>query len=140
MNEPVWIEDRIVIAVHERQLSEHGGTPGIRDEGMLASAIARPRHKWAYGGGEIDLALLAAAHVFGIARNHPFIDGNKRTAAVVGELFLNLNGLVLAATDAELYPVCIAVASGEWSEDALAAWLRDRIRPARLSEERGAYA
>jgi death-on-curing protein len=139
MDEPIWIEDKIIIAVHGRQISEHGGSAGIRDEGTLASALARPKQKWAYGGPDIDYPALAAAYIFGIARDHAFIDGNKRTAAVIGELFLVLNGLTLAASDMDLYPVCMAVASGEMGEDELTHWLRDNIRPAQVTEESGAY-
>lgn len=139
MDEPTWIEENIIIAVHERQLAEHGGSTGIRDEGMLASALARPKQKWAYGGSEIDFPAMAAAYIFGIARNHPFVDGNKRTAAVAGELFLVLNGFTLAASDMDLYPVCMAVASGELGEDELTRWLRDNVRPVQVSEESGVY-
>ncbi len=124
MDEPTWIEENIIIAVHERQLAEHGGSTGIRDEGMLASALARPKQKWAYGGPDIDFPAMAAAYVFGIARNPPFVEGNKHTAAVAGELFLVLNGFTLAASDTDLYPVCMAVASGEMGEDELTRWLR----------------
>ncbi len=139
MDEPIWIEDKVAVAVHERQLAEHGGTAGIREEGMLASALARPKQKWAYGGQEIDYPAMAAAYVFGIARTRPFVDGNKHTAAVVGELILVLNGFTLAASDMDLYPVCMAVASGEMGEDELTRWLRDNVRPARVSEESGVY-
>lgn len=105
-----------------------------------AALIPRPKQKSAYGGSEIDMADLAGAYAFGLAHNNPFVDGNKRTAAVISELFLNLNGHVLVASDMDLYPVCMAVASGELTEEGLARWLRDNIRPEEVSEERGSYA
>jgi len=123
MDEPVWVLDEIVPAVHERQLAEHGGSPGIRDAGLLASALARPRQLFAYGGVEATLPRLAAAYAYGIARNHAFVDGNKRTAFVVSLLFLKLNGLNLEATQEEKYEVFMAVAAGELDETALAAWI-----------------
>ncbi len=140
MNEPIWISRELTERVHERQLAEHGGPGGIRDSAMLESALARPRQKLAYGGLDMDLPALAAAYAFGIARNHPFVDGNKRTAAVLCELFLILNGYLLIADDADLYPVFLALAAGELSEDDLAAWLRQHSRPEQVSETPGAYA
>jgi len=139
VDEPVWIEEKLVMAIHERQLAEHGGSSGVRDRGMLESALARARQKWAYGA-DVDMATLAAAYAFGLARNHPFVDGNKRTAAVVSELFLELNHHVLAATDMDLFPVCMAIASGEMREDELTAWMRANVRPNQVSESRGSYA
>ncbi len=109
-------------AAHGEQLAEHGGPIGVRDPGALDSAMARPRNLALYG--EPDLAALAAAYGFGIARNHPFVDGNKRTAAVVMETFLMLNGAALEASDAELVVAIQALAAGELSEDELADWLR----------------
>lgn len=123
MDEPVWVLDEIVPALHGRQLAEHGGSPGVRDEGLLASALARPRQLFAYGGAEATLSRLAAAYAYGIARNHPFVDGNKRTAFVVSLLFLRLNGLSLEATQEEKYEVFMALAAGELEEAALAAWI-----------------
>ena len=123
--EPVWIDERVALAVHDRQLAEHGGGEGVRDPGALESALARPRNRWAYG--ETDLCRLAAAYAFGIARNHPFVDGNKRTAAVVSETFLVLNGHALEATDAELVVAFLALAAGELSEDELADWFRGHL-------------
>jgi death on curing protein len=122
-----WVVDSVVLAIHEAQLAEHGGLAGIRDEGLLASALARPQNVAAYGEHP-DAADLAAAYAFGIARNHPFLDGNKRTAFVVMELFLNLNGLSLNADDAECISRMLAVASGSLGEKALAAWIRDRMK------------
>ena len=122
----MWVADSVVLAIHEAQLAEHGGIAGIRDEGLLSSALARPRNLYAYGEAP-DEALLAAAYAFGIARNHPFLDGNKRTAFVTMELFLNLNGWVLTADDGECISTMQELAAGGVSEKALAAWLRQRI-------------
>jgi death-on-curing protein len=122
----VWIADSVVLAIHDAQLAEHGGIAGIRDEGLLASALARPRNLEAYGE-DVDASALVAAYAFGIARNHPFLDGNKRAAFVVMELFLNLNGWVLNAEDAECISTMLALAVGDLSEKALVAWLRSHI-------------
>lgn len=124
----VWIYRRLIVAVHERQLAEHGGGTGIRDEGFLESALARPQQLYAYGQPPPDLADLAASLAFGLARNHPFVDGNKRTAAVACETFLLLNGALLLADDLELYPVYLALAEGRLSESDFADWLRPRIK------------
>lgn len=121
----IWVADEVAIAAHAEQLAEHGGGDGIRDLGMFESAMARPRNLMAYG--EPDIAALAAAYAFGLARNHPFVDGNKRTAAVVSETFLNLNGQVLTASDAEIVVVILALAAGEIGEEELAAWFRENI-------------
>lgn len=121
-----WVADKAVLAIHEAQLAEHGGIAGIRDEGLLSSALARPHNVEAYGDNP-DAASLAAAYAFGIARNHAFLDGNKRTAFVVMELFLNLNGWALRADDAACISTMLALASGDLSENMLAKWLRDHI-------------
>lgn len=121
-----WVADSVVLAIHEAQLAEHGGMAGLRDEGLLSSALARPLNSMAYGNHP-DTADLAAAYAFGIARNHPFLDGNKRTAFVVMELFLNLNGCSLEADDAECISTMKSVASGDLAEKKLAAWLRSHI-------------
>lgn len=121
----VWIATEVALAAHAEQLAEHGGGDGIRDAGMLDSAMARPQNLVQYG--DPDAAALAAAYAFGIARNHPFIDGNKRTAAVVSETFLMLNGYALGATDAELVVAFVALAAGELSEDELADWFRQHL-------------
>ena len=115
----------MALAAHAEQLAEHGGGDGIRDAGMLDSAMARPQNLVQYG--DPDAAALAAAYAFGIARNHPFIDGNKRTAAVVSETFLMLNGYALGATDAELVVAFVALAAGELGEDELADWFRQHL-------------
>lgn len=113
------------MAAHAEQLAEHGGGDGVRDATLLESAMARPQNLAAYG--EPDAADLAAAYAFGIARNHPFVDGNKRTAAVVSETFLALNGYMLGASDAELAVAFIALAAGELSEAETADWFRSHI-------------
>ena len=118
----VWVALDVAQAAHHEQLVEHGGGEGIRDAGLLESAMTRPQQLANYG--EPDLAALAAAYAFGIARNHPFIDGNKRTAAVVSETFLALNGAELQASDAELVVAFLALAAGELTEAELADWFR----------------
>lgn len=123
----VWIEESVVWAIHEAQLAEHGGSVGVRDSGLLASAMARPINLAAYGSP--DVAACAAAYGFGIARNHPFIDGNKRTAFVCTELFLALNGSALNASDVDCVMTMLAVAAGELDEAEFAAWLRAHIAP-----------
>lgn len=117
-----WIEADVVLAVHDEQLAEHGGSAGIRDSGLLESALARPKNLTAYG--DPDFADLAASYGFGIARNHPFVDGNKRTAFVSTELFLRLNGYRLAADDQSCVLTMLAVAAGDIDEAAFAEWLR----------------
>jgi death-on-curing protein len=126
MNEPVWLDVEIIVDLHAEQLALFGGPEGIRDQGMLESALGRPINKFSYG--ETDLAALAAAYAFGIARNHPFVDGNKRTALVVCETFIIDNGHFLAAPDAELVVVFENLASGNVSEDELAEWLREYVK------------
>jgi death-on-curing protein len=121
----LWVDISVAAAAHGEQLAEHGGGEGIRDMAMLESALARPRNLVAYGAP--DAADLAAAYAFGIARNHPFVDGNKRTALVVCETFLGCNGYRLNVTDAELVVLFLALAAGDLSEDELAGWLRERI-------------
>ena len=118
----VWIEANVIWAVHEEQLSEHGGAGGVRDAGLLESALARPRNLVSYGTP--DAADLAAAYGFGLARNHPFIDGNKRTAFVAVELFLALNGWALEADDANCVLTMLSLAAGELSEAGFATWVR----------------
>ena len=109
--------------MHDRQLAEHGGGEGIRDAGLLGSALQRPLNKFAYG--DPDLSDLAAAYAYGIARNHPFVDGNKRTALVACRTFLLINGYDIAASGEEKYKTFLTLASGDLDEDALATWLRD---------------
>jgi death-on-curing protein len=131
MDDPVWIGHELALAVHSRQLAEHGGADGVRDEGLLESALGRPRNRFAYEDPTPTTVELAASYAFGIARDHAFIDGNKRTAAVVCETFLALNGLELDATDLELYPVFMALAAGTMTEAELAAWLAGHVKAAK---------
>ena len=138
----IWIERPFAIAIHERQLAEHGGGTGVRDENMLDSALARPQQLHAYGDPPPDLADLAASLAFGLARNHPFVDGNKRTAAVACETFIMLNGGTLAAEDLELYPRYVALAEGSLPEPEFAASLREHITldgRKRVNEPRANY-
>jgi death-on-curing protein len=126
MQEWIWLDPAVMAAVHAEQLAEHGGAPGTRDEGLLASALARPRNAANYG--EPDIADLAAAYGYGLARNHPFIDGNKRTAFVAVELFLALNGGELVASDADCVLTMLDVAAGALEEAAFAAWIRAHLQ------------
>jgi death-on-curing protein len=123
VKEPEWLSKAVILAIHDEQLAEHGGGEGVRDDGLLDAALARPRNRLAYDAAA-DLAALAAADAFGLARNHPFIDGNKRTAFVAVELFLDLNGMSLAASDADCVLTMLRLAAGEIEEDAFADWLR----------------
>ena len=123
MNEPVWLDAEIMIDVHAEQLALFGGPEGIRDLGMLESALGRPVNKFSYG--EEDLAALAAAYAFGIARNHPFVDGNKRAAFAAIIVFLGLNDIAFAPPPAEATAIILALAAGEVGEDGLARWIRD---------------
>jgi len=124
-----WIERSVILAAHEEQLAEHGGSSGIRDAGLLDSALSRLLNRAAHG--KPDVAELAAAYAYGLATNHPFVDGNKRIAFVALELFLALNGYQLAADDAECVMSLLAVAAGAMKEDALADWIRRHSRPQR---------
>jgi death-on-curing protein len=117
----------VVLAIHQRQTAEHGGLHGIRDAGLLESALLRPRNLLHYSESEPDLAWLAASYAFGIARDHPFLDGNKRTSFVVCRTFLILNGRDLDATQEEKYRTFLALAEGKISERELALWIRERI-------------
>jgi len=130
----VWPEKALVLAIHDRQIAEHGGSGGVRDEGLSESALARPQQLHAYGDPVPDLADLAAALAYRLARNHPFVDGNKRTAHVAYRTFLALNGADLAATDEEKYVAMIALAEGKLAERDVAAWLRERLRLAPRGE------
>lgn len=125
----IWLSKAVVLAAHEEQLFEHGGAVGLRDDGLLEAALARPKHLLAYTEPEPDIPALAASYAFGIARDHPFTDGNKRTSLVVAETFMLLNGVELEAGDAELLSTWLHLAEGEISESELAAWLRERSAP-----------
>lgn len=118
----VWLSRELILAIHDEQLAEHGGSMGLRDAGLLDSALARPVNRAAYG--EPDLAELAAVYALGIAQNHPFIDGNKRTAYVAMELFLRLNGSRFTASDAEAVVMFLAMAAGELPDAEFTAWVR----------------
>jgi death-on-curing protein len=121
-----WLQLRTVIAIHRLQVVEHGGRNGIRDVGLLESAMARPVNRVNYES-DSDLAAAAGCYAFGIIRNHPFIDGNKRTALVAAETFLRINGLRLDATQEEKYLIFIRLADGSLSEEGLVEWLREKI-------------
>ena len=123
MTEPEWLSKDLMLAVHDEQLAEHGGGIGVRDAGLLESALERPRNRFAYDPA-VDLPTLAAAYAFGLARNHPFVDGNKRTAFVAAEVFLELNGMTVTASDEACVLTMVRLAAGEMEEPAYAEWLR----------------
>jgi len=127
MSEIVWLLDETIIAIHHRQIAEHGGTEGLRDEGLLSSALARPQNLFAYGEPSPDLAALAAAYAFGIARDHPFVDGNKRTALIAARTFLLLNGVNLKASQDEKVLIFLQPAEDSLTQEELADWIRNRI-------------
>jgi death-on-curing protein len=123
VSEPVWLPLDLVISIHDEQLRQFGGPPGIRDQGLLESALDRPRNKYAYGS--VDLASLAAAYAFGLARNHAFVDGNKRIAFLAMVTFLGLNDIDFVVPETEAVAMMLAVAAGEVSEESLARWIGD---------------
>lgn len=125
MSEPNWLLRSVVDAMHDMQLAEHGGAAGIRDEGLLESALARPINNYNYG--TTDLCELAASYAFGLIRNHPYVDGNKRTAFLAAYVFLKINGLTLASDEVSTTETVLALASGEMSETAFADWLQIHI-------------
>ena len=127
-----WIDRTVLIAIHDMQLAEHGGGAGLRDSNLLESALAKPENLAAYGSP--DAAALAAAYGYGISRNHAFIDGNKRTALVAAELFLQLNSWLLEVEDADCVFTMLAVATGDITEDAFADWLRRHSQKKRLNK------
>lgn len=124
--EPIWLTWRMVAAIHLEQILQHGGSQGVRDKGLVESALARPVDKWHYD--EADVFVLAAAYGFGIAKNHGFEDGNKRTAFVALYTFLGLNGYDLDASEGEVVSVMTAVADGAFTEEDLAEWVGSRAR------------
>lgn len=126
--EPVWLDADVALAIHDRQLAEHGGGVGVRDAGMLESALSRPLNRWNYG--EDDLCALAAAYAFGVARNHPFVDGNKRTAWVLARLFLKLNAVEISFTPDDAIATVLALAAGDLSEEELTDWFRTHLTTA----------
>jgi death-on-curing protein len=121
-----WLLDDLALAIHEEQLAEHGGGEGVRDAGALESALARPRNLAAYGSP--DACALAAACTFGVACNHPFVDGNKRTAWVLARLFLHVNRVELQFAQAEAVLIMLSLAAGDIGEDELADWFRERVK------------
>ena len=129
MEEPTWVREDVVLAIHRRQLAEHGGCDGVRDPGLLASALARPRNMLAYASQLPDLAAFAASYAFAIVRNHPFVDGNKRTALIVARSFLKLNGVDLIASQEEKYRLVMDLAEGLVSEEEFASWVRSHLHP-----------
>jgi death on curing protein len=139
----VWIEKKFALAIHDRQLAEHGGISGVREEALLDSALARPQQLFAYGDPPPDLAALAASLAFGLARNHPFLDGNKRTAHVCYRTFLALNDANLVASDEEKYVAMVGLAEGSLSETDFADWLRKHlvlVAGDKVNEPRAAYS
>jgi death on curing protein len=130
MREPRWVARLVVDAVHFDQLNEHGGLPGIRDEGVLDAVLARPRQKWHYAVA-VDLATLAAAYAYGLATSHAFNDGNKRIAFLTAVVFLDLNGHELEAAESEVVQAMTALAAGTLSEAHLTKWIRERLRRVR---------
>jgi death on curing protein len=128
MLNPIWIREEVVIAIHRRQLAEHGGMEGIRDDGLLKSALCRPLNQLAYSESSLDISSLAAAYGYGIAKNHPFVDGNKRTSYIVMRTFLKLNGCDIKADEIEKYQVWIDIATSKMDEAELAQWIREHLR------------
>ncbi|CAN5263242.1 type II toxin-antitoxin system death-on-curing family toxin [soil metagenome] len=126
--EPIWLEKAAIVALHDRSLALHGGPSGIRDEGLLESAMQRPQNRFFYEG-EADIPALAATYAVGIAGNHPFVDGNKRAAYQAMILFLALNGQPLRADKLDAINTMLAVAAGEIDIDRLAVWIRDNTIP-----------
>jgi death on curing protein len=124
-HEPEWLEEATVRFFHKRQLAEHGGISGIRDDNMLMSALAKPQQLWHYGSPPPDICQLAASYAYGLAMNHPFLDGNKRTAAIACETFLILNGRGFMIGEEEKYHVYLGLAAGEISESEFCIWLRE---------------
>jgi death on curing protein len=123
LQEPIWISYEQAIAIHARQLRRFGGAPGLRDEGMLRSALERPINKWSYQ--QVSLTELAAAYAFGLAKNHAFVDGNKRIAFMAMMVFLRRNGIAFAPDPAQATTIVLALAAGEVSEESLTRWIRD---------------
>jgi len=128
VKEPLWLDRRAIIAFHSESLAEHGGSSGIRDEGLLDSALARPKNQFAYAA-ESDIARPAAAHGFGLAKNHAFVDGNKRIAFIATATFLRLNGCRLTSSRMEEIQTMLAVAAGELTEEAFATWIHLHSQP-----------
>jgi death-on-curing protein len=128
MKKPVWLDRTDCLAIHEMMLAQHGGLAGVRDEGLLESALARPQHRFDYGSP--TLAVLAASYAAGIIRNHPFLDGNKRTGFMMAATFLELNGLVFTASEESVVGKTLALAAGKLKEAGYASWLKANSRQA----------
>lgn len=128
MQEPFWISLEAAVAFHERQLAEHIGGIGVRDIGLLESALAKPQNLFSYSDGQVDVAAMAASYAYGIATDHPFIDGNKRTALVVSFVFVELNGYTITASEIDAYTTILALAAGDLSEDDLVVWFRRNMK------------
>lgn len=139
-DEPIWVTEELALAIHERQLAEHGGGTGIRDQGMFESAMSRPLQLQAYGGDDADITALAAAYAFGLARNRPFVDGNKRTDYVVCRTFLMINGWDMVGALDDRYAAFVSMSAGEIGQQAFTDWLRQHVRPQQVSEAHGSYA
>jgi death-on-curing protein len=122
MEEPLWMDVRDALIAHDLELTAHGGSAGVRDAGLLDSALAGPKNIWAYSDSAPSLAVLAAAYAFGISSNHPFVDGNKRTALVVSFAFLDVNGHEVTASQEDAFLTILGLAAGEISEPELALW------------------
>ena len=123
----VWLGRKLILAIHDEQLAQHGGALGVRDDGLLDSALARPLNRAGYD--EPDVAELAAVYAIAIARNHPFLDGNKRTAYVALETFLALNGCAFPVSDADAVVATLTMAAGEMNDEEFTAWVRDNVQP-----------
>jgi death on curing protein len=140
VKEPIWIKSRAVLRIHDESLAAHGGPEGVRDSNALEAALARPRNVFAYAERDLTLFELAAAYAYGIARSHPFVDGNKRTAAIVSMAFLDRNGVQIAAPQPEVYLTFTRLAAGKMTEAELAKWFEHyaepRVKPARRKQPR----
>ena len=127
MPDIIWLLEEAILTIHQLQIAEHGGSGGLRDQGLLTSAVARPQQLLAYGEPAPDLASLAAAYAYGIARNHPFLDGNKRTALVAARTFLLLNGANVQAPQIDKWLTFLRLAEGSLTEEGLGEWIRNRM-------------
>jgi len=129
-NRPIWIDERDVLAIHDRSLAAHGGTAGLRDRGLLQSALARAQQHYAYAEGT-GIVEMAALYTVGIVRNHPFVDGNERAGFTAGVLFLEMNGYSFHASEEDVIGTLFSLAAGELNETGCAAWLRANVKPKR---------
>jgi len=129
VKEPLWMDIRDAVIAHDLELAAHGGSAGLRDAGLLDSALARPKNIWAYAESAPSLSVLAAAYAFGISSNHPFVDGNKRTALLVSFAFLDVNGAEVTASQEDAFLTILGLAAGEITEDELAKWFQSNTTP-----------